>query len=278
MIEVIPARAETDEQYHRSGAWGSTLINQFIKSPVLAHWMMSGRISSRVTPAMRFGTMFHRALDPLFEMASAYRVGPDADGRSKAWREAEIAAKAESVELIAPEEMATLQQMVDQVHANPTAASLLDGAEHEVGFRMPSPFGSFRIQCRVDVLHRASHLIDIKTTADVDGFASSIVSYGYARQAALYRFIASHACGQLLPFVFLICEKQRPYRCRVVELSATYLAMAWHEVEQALRRIAHCYHTADWSDPDQHMVLEPPPWLLKARAQPPASAIEDAAA
>lgn len=32
--------------------------------------------------------------------------------------------------------------------------SLLDGKEHEVGFRMDAPQGLFQVQCWVDVEHR----------------------------------------------------------------------------------------------------------------------------
>ncbi len=117
--------------------------------------------------------------------------------------------------------------MAASVRANPIAQSLLDGAEHELGFRMDAPRGAFQVQCRADILHRWSHIADLKTTADVDDFAHSVSTYGYHRQAALYRWIISHACdGELLPFSFIVVEKAPPlYRCRVIDLDKDYLAI-----------------------------------------------------
>jgi hypothetical protein len=42
-VTIIKPGAETDEQYHRSGAWGSTLIGHFLRSPRLAHLIRTGQ-------------------------------------------------------------------------------------------------------------------------------------------------------------------------------------------------------------------------------------------
>jgi hypothetical protein len=136
---------------------------------------------------------------------------PDADRRTKIWAAAEAEATAAGIELIPADEWEALQSMAASVRANPIAMSLLDGAEHEVGFRMNAPQGPLQVQCRADVLHRWGYLADIKTTADVDGFSASVSTYGYHRQAALYRWIVSNACGgELLPFSFIVVEKEAP--------------------------------------------------------------------
>lgn len=263
-VTIIPPSAETDEQYHRSGAWGSTLVSTFLKSPDLAHSIMTGNWRPPETAAMRFGRLFHHRMDPTFAFDKHYRVGPDVDKRTKAWQAAEAQAKEDDLVLIDVDDLAKADAMRKSVLANPVAASLLAGAEHEVGFRMDAPYGAFKVQCRADVLHRWNHLADLKTTGDVDDFAGSVIAYGYHRQAALYRWLVSHAYGgELLPFSFIVIEKAEPlYRCRVIDLDDTYLAIGWQEVEAALVEIGRRTKSGDWQDHREADLISPPARML----------------
>ncbi len=254
---------ETNAQYHASGAWGSSLIATFLRSPQLAHRMITGQYRQPETAAMRFGTRFHMLLDPESGFATRYKGGPDADRRTKVWHAAEAEATAAGIELLPEDEWNVLHAMAASVRANPIAESLLEGAEHETGFRMESPYGDYRVQCRADLLHRRSHVVDFKTTVDVDDFGKSVGTFGYFRQAALYRWIVSHACnGELLPFSFVVVEKQAPlYRCRVIDLDDDYLAIGWREVEAALKEIGSRTAAGDWCDHRDAEVVSAPSWL-----------------
>lgn len=263
-VTIIPPTAETDDQYHRSGAWGSTLISTFVKSPALAHHIITGAWRPPETAAMRFGRLFHHRMDPTFAFDRHYRTGPNVDKRTKVWQAAEAQAKEDGLVLIDMGDLAKADAMRASVLANPVAASLLAGAEHEVGFRMPAPQGGFQVQCRADLLHRWNHLADLKTTGDVDDFGSSVVSYGYHRQAALYRWIVSYACGgELLPFTFVVVEKETPlYRCRVIDLDEDFLAIGRREVEAALVDIGHRTKSGDWQDHREADLISPPARML----------------
>ena len=262
-IHIIAAKDETNAQYHTSGSWGSSLISTFLKSPQLAHRMITGRYRPPETAAMKFGTRFHALLDPGSRFAETHRCGPDVDRRTKAWTTAESKASAAGIQLIPADEWSTLHSMADSVRANPIAASLIEGAECETGFRMKAPQGDFMVQCRADVLHRWNHIADLKTTGDVDEFAGSVSTYGYYRQAALYRWIVSHACGgELLPFSFIVVEKAAPlYRCRVIDLHDDYLAQGWQEIESALHDIGKRTDSNDWSDHRDAQSIPLPHWL-----------------
>jgi hypothetical protein len=267
-IRIIPSTVETNAAYHASGAWGSSLISTFIKSPELAHLMITGKYHPPETPAMRFGTRFHSLLDPTSNFAAKHKKGPDADRRTKVWAAAEAEATAAGFELLPADEWEALHAMAASVRANSIAMSLLENGEFETSFRMDAPQGPFQVQCRADVLHRWGHLVDIKTTADVDGFSASVSSYGYYRQAALYRWIVSHACGgELLPFSFIVVEKAAPlYRCRVVDLHEEYLAIGWREVSSALEEIGRRTAEGDWGDHCDAKVLVPPSWMARELA------------
>ncbi len=264
-LRIIPPSEETNAAYHASGAWGSTLISRFLQSPQLAHRMITGRYRQPETAAMRFGSRFHALLDPGSGFAERYRCGPDVDRRTKAWVAAEAEATAAGVELIPADDWAALHAMAASVRANSIAQSLLEGAEHEIGFRMTAFHGPFQVQCRADLLHRWSHIADLKTTSDVDDFPQSVPTYGYHRQAALYRWIISHACGgELLPFSFVVVEKAEPlYRCRVVDLDPEYLDLGWREVKAALVEIGRRTESYDWDDHRDAEVVVPPRWLFE---------------
>ena len=262
-VTIIPPGSESNEEYHRSGAWGSTMISTFIRSPALSHEIINDRWREPETAAMRFGTAFHTLMDPNGGFDQSYQLAPDLDHRTKAWKEAVAAAKAVGVELITPDDWDDLHRMADSVRANPVAASLLDGAEHEVGFRMQSPYGGYRIQCRADLYHAGQHIADLKTTDDLDAFQRTVVNHGYHRQAALYRFIVSQACGKLVPFSFIAVEKEPPlYRCRVFDLTEEFMAIGWQEVEAALVDIGQRYSTGDWSEHRDAESVSPPSWML----------------
>lgn len=263
-VRIIPSSEETNAQYHASGCWGSSLISTFLKSPQLAHRMITGQYRQPETAAMRSGTRFHSLLDPTSRFDARHRCGPDADRRTKVWQAAETEAAAAGIELLPQDEWYTLHAMAASVRANPIALSLLEGAEHETGFRMASPYGDYRAQCRADVLHRFSHLADLKTTGDVDEFGKSVGTYGYHRQAALYRWIVSHACnGELLPFSFIVVDKQAPlYRCRVIDLDDDYLSIGWREVEAALIEIGRRTDANDWCDHRDAEVITPSSWMI----------------
>ena len=268
-MRIISPTEETSSQYHRSGCWGSSLISTFLSSPQLAHRMITGQYRQPETAAMRSGSRFHTLIDPSGQFEKQYRCGPDADRRTKIWQAAEAEATEAGIELIPLDEWTTLHSMAASVRDNPIAWSLLEGAEHEVGFRMPSTSGPFQVQCRADVLHRWDCLADVKTTGDVDEFGKSISSYGYHRQAALYRWIVSHACGgKLLPFSFIVVEKAAPlYRCRVIDLTDEYFAIGWQEVEAALIEIGRRTTANDWSDHRDADSIAPPHWLRESMHQ-----------
>lgn len=262
-VTIIPPGTESEEAYRRSGAWGSTLISHFLQSPQLAHRIRTGAYIPEQTPAMRFGSTFHHRCDPTFPFAARYRIGPDADRRTTVWKEAKKLADQEQVTLLTSDESAQLDGMHASILANPIAAHLIEGAEHEVGFRMSSGYGPFDLQCRVDLLHRWNYLADFKTSDSLDDFSRSVLTYGYHRQAALYRYLVHQACGEWMPFSFVVVEKSAPlYRCRVFDLAKEFIDLGWHEVEAGLIEIGARTTANDWNDHRDAELVSPPPWLV----------------
>ena len=259
-VQIIPPGAETAEQYHSSGAWGSTLIGHFKFSPRLANAIRTGVYKPPETAAMRFGRLFHALMDPGSGFADTHRCGPEVDRRTTTWKTA--VAEAKGITLLPKDDWDAMHRMADSVRANSVAASLLDGAKHEVGFRMEHDV--IKVQCRADILQR-DHIADLKTTTDLDDFGRSAATFGYHRQAALYRWIVHQACGRRLPFSFIVVENAEPfYRCRVVDLSAEFLEIGWTEVEAALADIVDRTRRDDWLDYRDAEAVVPPAWMRRA--------------
>jgi hypothetical protein len=267
---------ETIEQYHRSGAWGSTMLGHLKSSPALANLIMTGKHSPKTTPDMRVGSQFHALMEDR-DFKTRYRLGPDVGKRTKAWEKAEQDAALESVELIHPDDWATIHGMRDSVYANAAARFLIVGAEREIGFRGSDPETGVTIQCRADLLP-ANSIVDYKTTKSLDTFARSVAGFGYHRQAALYRHLVRLGTGEKepRPFYFIAVEKSPPlYRCRVFSLTAAFYQAGADEVSALLREVRDRTDTHHWAD-DQHVIdLAPPPWLSTAA---PASDFEEEAA
>ena len=256
---ILAPGTETNAQYHANPAWGSTLINDFIASPTIAHLKRTGQIPPEESSALTLGQAFHARFDP---HTTAPLIGPDVSSRrTKAWGEFQ-AAHPDAVCLL-PDEVRQIDAMEAAVRANPYARDLLDGAEHEVVVRRESPYGAYGVQCRIDLWRPGLFAADLKTTSDLDGWGRSVAAYGYHRQAAFYRWLIAQETAEILPFSFIVVEKDAPHRCRVIELDDAYLAAGWREVETALIDIGQRTLTGDWSDPG-FQVLTAPGWLRQA--------------
>jgi len=256
-MTLIPSGAETNEQYHASGAWGSSRINDFVTSPLIAHLRMTGQMSQDRSSSLRLGSALHARFDGTY--GDEFAKGPNvASRRTKAWQEA---AAATSKTLLLGSEVAAIDAMEQSIRAHRFAACILDEAQFEVGVRRQSPFGDYQLQCRIDALVPGEHLLDLKTTADLDAWSRSVEKFGYARQMAFYRWLYRLETGEDLPFTFLVVESAKPYRCRAIDLTESYRRIAWDEVEEALYGIGRCYETGVWPDPD-HLVLDAPGWKV----------------
>jgi len=258
---IIPAGVESNEIYHASGAWGSTLINAYYKSPALAAAKRRG--DGPDTEALRFGKLFHDLLDDSVVFDERYVVGPCNDRRKAGWKAAAGEAREAGLQIVKPQDHDLARRLVDSIDANPYARVVVAGAEHEVGFRMDSPYGAYRVQCRADLLHCWELIVDVKTVADVDSFERSIVDHGYHRQAAFYSWLIGLACGKSLPFCFVAVEKSAAGRCRVIDLDEEWLEIGWRQVEQTLRDIGRSIAKDDWDDPKQRVQLPVPDWYRR---------------
>ena len=92
---------------------------------------------------------------------------------------------------------------------------------------------------------------DLKTTEKMNDFAHSAGKFGYAQQAALTRYLIAREhglswedCRVYQPFI--VVEKTRPYRCKVLRLNPEHIRLAWDWCQRQIDLIAEHMEAEEW--------------------------------
>jgi len=121
-----------------------------------------------------------------------------------------------------------LRELVDIMLENPTARDLVQ--DIDVEYEVPGlvNLSGEWWKLKADIKNNTQNLVvDLKTTGDIDRFASSANEYNYDSQAYIY----SRYFG--MDFVFVVmCKKSK--RLGIFDCSAEFLARGKEKVEQAV--------------------------------------------
>jgi len=115
--------------------------------------------------------------------------------------------------------------------------------------RINFEFDGLDMRCKPDLVLLDHTLIpDIKTTADAspDGFAKSIASFGYARQAALYRDAVALEHGLDCRFLFAVVCTKSPYEVACYELTDEAMRAGQQEASALVREFKQRCDTNNW--------------------------------
>lgn len=114
-------------------------------------------------------------------------------------------------------------------------------------------------RCRLDKpVPEHGAIVDIKTTYNVAryAFSKAIVDYGYHQQAAFYTEGFEAVWDETPDFVFIAVETEAPYLCRVYTLPGRAFDEGLRLVHDGLATLKACQASGDWSDPQEHEVIE----------------------
>jgi hypothetical protein len=217
------------------------------------------------TPAMRMGTLTHRAiLEP--DRIPNYTVKPEGhDGRTKdgkAWLTANVGR-----EIISADEMGRAMAMRAAVLAVPELAHALESGGAEVSIFWRDERTGLPCKARVDWLRPLADgrviALDLKTCPDSSPaeFGRSVWNYGYHRQAAHYSS-GLQACG-MNPAAFLFAAVCGDYPHIAVPylLDDEATRRGADEVRELLDLYAECSRTNVWpAYGDGVQVLSLPAW------------------
>jgi hypothetical protein len=185
------------------------------------------------TPAMRFGTLVHRAiLEP--ERYETTTVVWEGTRRTKAYKEFEEANP--NKDILTTKEALDIRVIANRVLEHPFAGQLVrDCDDYELKFQME----------HLGVPHRGIidgingwFMLDLKTTQSVHPYnlQRNLYEMKYYMQAAIYQR-AAQCLGRFLESYFVVCvESANPHHVQVVELEPHYIARGHQEWERLLER------------------------------------------
>lgn len=258
-IYSVPA-----ERYHAANGCSKTMLD-FLANQTPAHLAayLFG-LTKEETPAMRFGTIVHRAMLEPDTYKEGFYVKPEGmrftTKEGQGWQsehsERPIITEAESEQIDA---------MVSSVHCHPFAKRLLAGGTPEQSIFVEDNNGTLR-KSRLDALTKGNVIPDLKTTesAALDQFERNVSRYRYHVQAAYYIDNCKLAGIDKQAFFFICVEKTPPYLTRCLSLNADVIEYGRNLYQRDIQIYRNCLESGKWpgwSDSYDEVAL--PPWELK---------------
>lgn len=222
-----------------------------------------GLVETEQTPAMRLGSLVHRAVLEPDTMAGAFVVKPEgmnfATKEGKAWKAEQTAP------IISQDEADQLHGMVRAVWAHPMAKRILQNAKTEQCLFAEDEHGTIR-KARLDALVGGSVIPDLKTSASADPqeFERSLGKFRYHVQAAYYIDLCKLVGIDKSDFVFIVVEKEPPYACAVYSLSQDAIELGRAEYQRDLALVRDCTAKNNWPGFTEDItVIGLPAWMQK---------------
>jgi hypothetical protein len=245
-----------DQEYFAADGLSCSFMKQFDRSPAHA---MAG---IQKTPAMTFGSALHCYALERARFDTDYVIQPDyiKIRKGKAWDA--FKAENEGKEIIKPEELNNITEMVKNIPGK--YLELIATGETEVAVFWESSIMGDMIQCKgkLDAIND-NVLIDLKTTDDASKFAKSVINFAYYRQAAWYLDGVAAVTGRPVDdytFKFVAMEKTAPYGVIVFDLDKEYLKSG------RAKNLATMINYSNWSGQPElykniEQTIEKPSWI-----------------
>lgn len=145
---------------------------------------------------------------------------------------------------IKPDELDKARAIVSVLKADKTANKLLTYGRKERTIIQPRARGLLPLKARLDVHHEsARHVVELKTTWNLDGIETAMTRYRYPLSAAFYRDMVR---GQATTFVFV--QTAEPYPIEVIEMSRADLQDGQMMWRTALELFDTCWKTDNWPE------------------------------
>lgn len=217
-----------------------------------AHMLHYLRTPTEPTDAMELGTALHAALLEPDLFTDKVTVLTETRGRrsndDKAWWAEVEAANAGKV-ILTPDEWGRVVGMVKRLRAHPKLRRVLNTTgENEAAAVWTDPETGLQCKARIDRFVPKVALLDVKTSrnASPEGFAKSMLDFGYHRQAAFYEWGYQVVTGEATPMVFAVVESEAPFEPALHMPDEDAIAVARMQNAAVLRRYARAVETNQW--------------------------------
>jgi hypothetical protein len=200
------------------------------------------------TPSLAFGRALHcYVLEGQETFDKRYLVTPRCDKRTKEGKALyeQFQSELNGREAVSADDAATIRYMSPSILSHPFAKQLLEQGLSEQTVIWQDEETGLWCKCRPDRIpsNASGVFLDLKTTgcANERAFQSSVISYGYYRQAAMYMEGLSHATGIIYRhFAFIACEKEPPFRVEVYTLDDQFLQDGYDDFHRLLLKEKKC--------------------------------------
>jgi len=176
---ILEEQAIDDDFYYGylgKAALSSSSLKQLLQSPKTYHYMQ--KYAQQDTKSLLIGKLFHWAILEPHKMDEVQVV--DVQSRNaKAFKEA----KEEHGQVITKKEEEEIRRLQDAMLRNEKVLSFLKGAQFEVP--CVDMLGGYAFRAKADII-QDGHIIDLKTTTDLNAFRYSARKYGYDVQCYIY--------------------------------------------------------------------------------------------
>jgi exodeoxyribonuclease VIII len=252
------------ERYHAANGCSKTMLD-FLANQTPAHLAayLYG-LGKEETPAMRFGTIVHRALLEPDTYKEGFHVKPEKmrfttkDGMAWQGEHADLP-------IVTQTESEQIDAMVSSVHCHPFAKRLLAGCTPEQSLFVEDAHGTLR-KSRLDALTKGSTIPDIKTTesAALDQFERNVSRYRYHVQAAYYLDNCKLAGIDKQAFFFIVVEKVQPYLVRCLQLNSDVIEYGRNLYQRDIQIYRNCLESGQWPGwGDSYDEVALPSWEMK---------------
>jgi PDDEXK-like domain of unknown function (DUF3799) len=263
------------DEYHRSKNVSSSKLRDFAAygSCYYAARYVTGNLpDEHVTDARVYGQAFEDLLCTPKQFGLKYAVKPEgmsfAKTDGKTWK---ANAEAAGLTILAADDYAAMQAMIEGIYENETATQLVQAARQQVTITCDHD-GIPGLQARPDffgdqgcaITGFLPYTLDLKTTATLQKLSSGrdIAEYGYHQQAAIGReCLRRNGVDDTLHYL-LASEKRAPYRALVIRLDESWLNAGWHWSAEQIALLASHYASGNWPRNDEELItLSAPMWL-----------------
>ena len=255
-----------EAQYRAAEGISKSLLDWIAPPKTPAHFKakLDGLIPDEQTPAMRLGSMIHRAILEPETVSGAWVVKPE--GMKFTTKEGKEWQAAQTLPIITAAEADTITGMRESVWAHPAVKRVLANAKTECSLFANGEDGVLR-KARIDALPEGGNVIvDIKScqSADPDMMAKSVANYRYDVQAAYYLDLCQLLGMDKTEFLFVCVEKQPPYAVAVYALDQDAIEWGRKQYQRDLAAVKHCMAEDHWPSFTQDITtLGLPAWAQK---------------
>lgn len=222
------------------------------------------------TPDQIIGTVFDTAIFEPENLEDCCHVRPShypgEKGAQKPWHGGatwckEWVSAHKDKPVVPQDDFTAICLMRDQIFKHPAAAEALKKGKGASLFCEDAETG-LQLKARPDWLSGNS-IVDLKSCQDAspDGFARTVAQFGYSLQAALYLDVAATLGLGKEHFLFICCEKERPYAVACYELDEESIGIGRSKYRRLLNRYLECVVEDKWPGYSRHVeTISLPKW------------------